>query len=121
MIFRLRAIKGLRIQLNGRCIGFLVPAEDEIIACRCEEVPVGRIRAAARLGAQGPNQLKAFTRCGMGPCQGRICGPIVSAVIADVLGKPIADVGTYRPRAPFKPITVGALADLEADESDRGA
>ena len=53
----------------------MVPAEDEVIACRCEEVSVGQIRRAARLGAQGPNQIKAFTRCGMGPCQGRICGP----------------------------------------------
>jgi hypothetical protein len=65
-----------------------------------------------RLGAQGPNQLKAFTRCGMGPCQGRICGPVVAAIAAEVLGKPIAEIGPYRPRAPFKPITVGALADL---------
>jgi NADPH-dependent 2,4-dienoyl-CoA reductase/sulfur reductase-like enzyme len=90
----------------------MVPDEDEVIACRCEEVSVGQIRRAARLGAQGPNQIKAFTRCGMGPCQGRICGPVVAAIIADVLGKPIAEIGTWRPRAPFKPITVGALADL---------
>lgn len=90
----------------------MVPTEDEVIACRCEEVSVGQIRDAARLGACGPNQLKAFTRCGMGPCQGRICGPLVAAIAADVLGKPIAEIGTYRPRAPFKPITVGALADL---------
>ena len=93
----------------------MVPPEDEVIACRCEEVSVGQIRGAVRLGAQGPNQLKAFTRCGMGPCQGRICGPVVTAIAADVLGKPIAEIGTYRPRAPFKPITVGALADLAPD------
>jgi NADPH-dependent 2,4-dienoyl-CoA reductase/sulfur reductase-like enzyme len=88
----------------------LVPPEDDTVACRCEEVSVGRIRRAVKLGAQGPNQLKAFTRCGMGPCQGRICGPIVSAVIAEARGIPIPEVGTYRPRAPYKPITVGALA-----------
>jgi NADPH-dependent 2,4-dienoyl-CoA reductase/sulfur reductase-like enzyme len=90
----------------------LVP-EDDIVACRCEEVTVGQIRRAARLGAQGPNQAKAFTRCGMGPCQGRLCGPIVGAVMADTLGKPIAEIGTYRPRAPYKPITLGALAGLD--------
>ena len=89
----------------------LVPSDD-VVACRCEEVTVGQIRRAARLGAQGPNQAKAFTRCGMGPCQGRLCGPIVSAVMADTLGKPIAEIGTYRPRAPYKPITLGALAGL---------
>jgi NADPH-dependent 2,4-dienoyl-CoA reductase/sulfur reductase-like enzyme len=89
----------------------LVPP-DEVIACRCEEVSVAQIRRAARLGAQGPNQAKAFTRCGMGPCQGRVCGPIVGAVMADTLGRSIAATGTYRPRAPYKPITVGALAGL---------
>ena len=92
----------------------LVPAEDDTIACRCEEVSVGQIRRAVKLGAPGPNQLKAFTRCGMGPCQGRICGPIVSAVIAEARGVPIAEIGTYRPRAPYKPITVGAIAGQSA-------
>jgi len=87
-----------------------------VIACRCEEVTVGQIRRAVRLGAPGPNQLKAFTRCGMGPCQGRVCGPIVGAVIAEARGVPIRDIGTYRPRAPYKPITVGALAGMGAAE-----
>jgi hypothetical protein len=73
-------------------------------------------RRAARRARSKP--LKAFTRCGTGPCQGRICGPIVSAVIADALGKPIPEIGTYRPRAPFKPITVGALADLDTGEGE---
>jgi len=90
----------------------IIPPEDDVIACRCEEVSVGDIRRAVRLGAPGPNQIKAFTRCGMGPCQGRICGPIVAAITADTLGKPIFEIGTFRPRAPFEPITVGALADL---------
>jgi len=94
----------------------LAPVDDETIACRCEEVTVGQIRRAVRLGAPGPNQLKAFTRCGMGPCQGRICGPIVGAVIAEARGLPIRDIGTYRPRAPYKPITVGALAGMGAAE-----
>ncbi len=97
----------------------LVPPDDDTIACRCEEVSVGRIRRAVQLGAPGPNQLKAFTRCGMGPCQGRICGPIVSAVIAEARGVPIAEVGTYRPRAPYKPITVGALAGIGVDPTDQ--
>jgi NADPH-dependent 2,4-dienoyl-CoA reductase/sulfur reductase-like enzyme len=92
----------------------LVPADD-IVACRCEEVIVGQIRRAARLGAQGPNQAKAFTRCGMGPCQGRICGSVVSQVMADTLGKPIAEIGAYRPRAPYKPITLGVLAGLQSE------
>ncbi|HEX3860223.1 MAG TPA: NAD(P)/FAD-dependent oxidoreductase [Stellaceae bacterium] len=86
--------------------------DDDVVICRCEEVTAGQLRRAVRLGAQGPNQAKAFLRCGMGPCQGRICGPIVSAVIADERQAPIAEIGTYRPRAPYKPITLGTLAGI---------
>jgi NADPH-dependent 2,4-dienoyl-CoA reductase/sulfur reductase-like enzyme len=116
---RERALRPFLDRLYRSARSVLVPVDDEVIACRCEEVSVGRIRSAARLGASGPNQLKAFTRCGMGPCQGRICGSVVAAVIAEVLGKPIGEIGTYRPRAPFKPITVGALADLDAGLAGR--
>jgi NADPH-dependent 2,4-dienoyl-CoA reductase/sulfur reductase-like enzyme len=108
---RERAVRPFLDRLYRPAPSLLVPADD-IIACRCEEVTVGQIRRAARLGAQGPNQAKAFTRCGMGPCQGRICGTVVSAVMADTLGRPIQQVGAYRPRAPYKPVALGALAGI---------
>jgi NADPH-dependent 2,4-dienoyl-CoA reductase/sulfur reductase-like enzyme len=98
--------------------GLLVPA-DATIACRCEEVTAGAIRAAARLGATGPNQLKAYLRCGMGPCQGRLCAPTVAALIADVRQLPLAAVPPLRPRAPYKPITVGMLAATEESRQQR--
>ena len=37
------------------------------------------------------------------------------AVMADTLGKPIAEIGAYRPRAPYKPITLGALAGPDGE------
>lgn len=83
---------------------------DATIVCRCEEVTAAQVRQAARLGATGPNQAKAYLRCGMGPCQGRLCGPTVAALIAAERGITIAEAGTYRPRAPYKPLTVGELA-----------
>ena len=88
----------------------LAPPQDDTVVCRCEEITAGQVRAAARLGAQGPNQAKAYLRTGMGPCQGRMCGTTVAAVIAQAHGVPIEQAGTLRPRAPFKPITVGELA-----------
>jgi NADPH-dependent 2,4-dienoyl-CoA reductase/sulfur reductase-like enzyme len=90
----------------------LCPPEDATIACRCEEVTAGQVRAAARLGATGPNQAKAYLRCGMGACQGRLCGPTVAALIEAERGMAPGSAGLARPRAPYKPITVGALAGL---------
>ena len=85
---------------------------DETILCRCEEVTAGRVRAATALGAQGPNQLKAYLRAGMGACQGRVCGPAVQSVMASARGVAPASLDGLRTRFPTKPVTVGELASL---------
>ncbi|MXP62456.1 FAD-dependent oxidoreductase [Roseomonas sp. M0104] len=95
----------------------LAPADDATVVCRCEEITAGQVRQAARLGATGPNQAKAYLRAGMGPCQGRMCGTTVAALIAGTRGISMEEAGVLRPRAPYKPITVGELADLPADEA----
>ena len=94
---------------------FELPPDDETIVCRCEEVTAGQIRQVATLGCVGPNQGKAFTRCGMGPCMGRKCGVTVSRLIAEHHGLGMDEVGHYRIRPPVKPITVAQLAELEID------
>lgn len=92
---------------------FLAPPDDATIVCRCEEVTAGQIRdTASRLGVTGPNQMKAFLRCGMGPCQGRLCGPTVVELISQVRGTTPAEVGYYRLRPPVKPVTLAELAAL---------
>jgi NADPH-dependent 2,4-dienoyl-CoA reductase/sulfur reductase-like enzyme len=45
-------------------------ADDNTIVCRCEDVTFGRLK-----GFTNFREAKLQTRCGMGPCQGRICGP----------------------------------------------
>jgi NADPH-dependent 2,4-dienoyl-CoA reductase/sulfur reductase-like enzyme len=90
----------------------LLPADD-LVVCRCEEVVAGAVRDVVRQGCLGPNQAKAFLRAGMGPCQGRLCGPVVTELIADARGVGPAEVGYYRIRAPLKPVTVGELAGME--------
>ena len=91
---------------------FRKPRLNDVILCRCEEVTLGQLREAIALGCVGPNQLKSFSRCGMGPCQGRFCGLTVSELIADITGESIESVGYYRLRSPIKPIALGELASL---------
>jgi hypothetical protein len=83
-------------------------------------VTAGAIRAAARLGATGPNQAKAYLRCGMGPCQGRICASTTAALIAEVRGVPVEAIAPLRPRAPYRPITVAQMA-AGAESGQHGA
>jgi NADPH-dependent 2,4-dienoyl-CoA reductase/sulfur reductase-like enzyme len=93
---------------------WVAPQDDSTMVCRCEEVRAGEIRRLVReQQCPGPNQLKSFVRCGMGPCQGRLCGLTTVELIAECRGLPVKDVGYYRIRAPIKPITVGDLAALD--------
>ena len=101
---------------NGSTVpsrGFRVPEDDTVVVCRCEELSLGDIQRALEIGCPGPNQLKSFVRCGMGPCQGRLCGLTVSEIIAAARGVPVAQVGHFRPRPPVKPLRLDELAGLE--------
>lgn len=99
---------------------FRRPVGDTIV-CRCEEATAEQVRQAARIGCQGPNQLKAFLRCGMGPCQGRFCGLTVTELIADEQQRHPRDVGYYRLRFPTKPVTLGEIATLPQTQASREA
>ena len=94
----------------------LVPC-DETLACRCEEVSVGEIRELAARGCSGPNQAKAFTRCGMGPCQGRFCGSTVEQIFASETAMSPPQIGRFNTRPPLKPVTLGQLASISNQSS----
>jgi thioredoxin reductase len=85
---------------------------DETTVCRCEEVRAGDIRAAALTWGANVNFVKGVTRCGMGYCQGRVCGPLVEDLTAAALGAPPGSVDSFHVRAPIKPLTVRELASL---------
>jgi NADPH-dependent 2,4-dienoyl-CoA reductase/sulfur reductase-like enzyme len=70
-------------------------ATDDTLVCRCEDVALGRIRQCA-----GWREAKLHTRCGMGPCQGRVCG----AAVEFLLGWKSESV-----RPPLFPARIGTL------------
>ena len=90
----------------------------ETIVCRCEDVTRGEIDAGYDAGARELNQLKHFTRCGMGPCQGRSCDEAAAELLALRL---VADgvvpdvdagrrrVGQWTGRTPLRPVPLSAL------------
>lgn len=75
-------------------------AKPDTIVCRCEDVQYARLE-------QRPSwrSAKLQTRCGMGPCQGRICGPATEFLF-----------GWTREsvRPPIFPAKIDNLADLSA-------
>jgi len=80
---------------------------DEAVVCRCETVTAGTLRDSVRdLGAAEANRAKAFSRVGMGRCQGRYCGAAAAEIIAAARGEPVERAGRLRGQAPVKPIAV---------------
>lgn len=70
-------------------------AAPETIVCRCEDVAFDRLRVHGSWRAA-----KLQTRCGMGPCQGRICGSAVEFLFG-------WNVESVRP--PILPVRVESL------------
>lgn len=113
--------------------GWLSTQRESTLVCRCESVTRGQLEQAIEQGAFGPNQLKAFTRCGMGPCQGRLCGDNVVRLLAarsqrdhkagqreahdiDPEAEHMDAVGYYHIRPPLCAITLGELATVPATD-----
>ncbi|UDM11464.1 FAD/NAD(P)-binding oxidoreductase [Clavibacter michiganensis subsp. michiganensis] len=93
---------------------------DDTLACRCEEVPVSRIRATARAASSTDlRSMKLATRAGLGICQGRVCGRTVEQLLAAEApacgsapaASPAAAPGPGSDRRPIaSPVRLGELA-----------
>ncbi|MGH8235874.1 MAG: FAD-dependent oxidoreductase [Steroidobacteraceae bacterium] len=86
--------------------------EDATLVCRCHEVTARQIAQTAQDGCGTADQVKASLRCGMGPCQGRLCASVTAALIAATRGVAPADMPMQHVRPPLQPLTLGELASL---------
>lgn len=73
-------------------------AAEQTIVCRCEDVRYGALRLRTSW-----REAKLHTRCGMGPCQGRICGAATEFLFG---------WGADSVRPPVFPARVSSLANL---------
>jgi NADPH-dependent 2,4-dienoyl-CoA reductase/sulfur reductase-like enzyme len=91
---------------------------DDTVVCRCESVTAGRIRSLVEEGYTDHNEIKAIIRCGMGPCQGRMCSSAVFEMIARYSQIPPANIRQHRLRPPVKPVSLQELANAAIGGSD---
>ena len=78
-------------------------ARPDTLVCRCEDVPLSALG-----GRSGWTEAKLSSRCGMGACQGRVCGSAAQFLFG---WQPPA------PRPPFSPARISTLAKLAEAES----
>ena len=76
-----------------------LPRPDTVV-CRCEDVLTAALAAAG-----SAREAKLAVRAGMGPCQGRVCGPALRYLFgweSDTV------------RVPIAPVSIGTLAAIDA-------
>jgi NADPH-dependent 2,4-dienoyl-CoA reductase/sulfur reductase-like enzyme len=103
---------------RGLAIAFPWPAHlaaalpDETLVCRCEAITAGELRhVATALDAPEVNRAKAFSRVGMGRCQGRFCGLAGAEIVAAARGVGVEQAGRLRGQAPVRPLPIAARVD----------
>ncbi|KLD79593.1 NAD(P)/FAD-dependent oxidoreductase [Xanthomonas hyacinthi] len=82
-------------------------AADDTLVCRCEDVPLSALRGHADL-----REAKLVSRCGMGACQGRICGSALTELGLAPRHDDFSDDGR---RPPLFPVRLDALAQSLPD------
>ncbi|RLG49882.1 MAG: (2Fe-2S)-binding protein [Thermoproteota archaeon] len=85
----------------------------EVAICFCMDVTLEDILKAIELGYRDIESIKRFTGVGTGPCQGRMCLPIVAEILREKTGWS-GELPTQRP--PVKPVPLVALAEVGEDE-----
>ena len=97
-------------------------ARPETIVCRCQNVTFERaLEAVTHAGATTLNEVKTTTRCGMGWCQGRICGGLLPSLLAQRAGTGFDPASGFTARNPVRPVQVSSLAAIgRVEPSDHG-
>ncbi|MDQ6432973.1 sarcosine oxidase subunit alpha [Mesorhizobium sp. LHD-90] len=89
---------------------FEIPAKGKAFVDLQHDVTAEDVRLAHREGFISVEHLKRYTTLGMATDQGKTSNVPGLAIMADALGKPVAEVGTTRFRPPFASVSIGALA-----------
>ena len=87
--------------------------------CRCEDVSRADVETAIDEGAEDALAVKMWTRAGMGPCQGRICGSALAELVARRTGMSVTDAGFNRPHMPLRPVPL-SIVDAALAQANEG-
>ncbi len=104
-------------KLNATPQSLIENINDNTVICRCEDITKKDVINAVKNGAKNLNQIKSWTRFGMGPCQGRTCQYAVAKIASKHLKCNVKDLGYLTGRTPLRPFPLDkAIGDFEYDE-----
>jgi len=89
---------------------FRAPSEKEKkFVCICEDLTEEDVRLAIEEGFDDIEPLKRYTTFTMGPCQGKLCSLICTAMHAEHTGLKLSETRRTTSRPPYQPLTMGLL------------
>jgi NADPH-dependent 2,4-dienoyl-CoA reductase/sulfur reductase-like enzyme len=109
---RLRRFRDALERLHRLRRGLETLASPGTLVCRCEELTRAEVETGITSGGTDVRTLKVMTRLGMGPCQGLMCWPATSRMIAACSGRTVEAAGPASVRPPIGPVSVSALCGL---------
>lgn len=101
--------RGLYGELYGLPAGLDELIDASTLICRCENVSRADIDQALARGARTAASVKSLSRCGMGSCQGAMCGPVLASLVAAHPGEGRDQRGPLTARPPLQPIPIASL------------
>ena len=122
----MRRFAALMHDIHAPPAGWTTWLTEETVVCRCEEVPVSRIRAAVtEFGAADAPAVAGLCQAGRGWCQGRVCGYATALLTAQLHDRPLAaaDLAAFAQRPLAQPVRLADLArerDGTADPGEAG-
>lgn len=112
LLARIRPLREALDRISFVRPGLRALVEDDTVVCRCEDVRWDTTKRAVAAGCTTYRSLKVATRIGMGACQGCVCWPGVSRLVAAECGASVEAAGPASPRPPARPVTIGEIAAL---------
>lgn len=79
------------------------------------DISLDQVEALIEEGYTDPEELKRFLHIGMGPCQGRTCGHLVTRIVSRRTGKPSSGVSQTRQRPPLTTIPIREFLGVDDD------
>ena len=86
--------------------GLFSMAEEDTIICRCEQISLAQVKETVSFGAQSVTDIKNITRSGMGNCQGRTCGSLLTQIMSQESHRSPSCGHDLQVRPPVHPILI---------------
>jgi NAD(P)H-nitrite reductase large subunit len=91
--------------------------KEDLIICRCQEITRAEIEEGIRQNdLRTMQEVKRYTRAGMGLCQGKTCGRLVMGILALETNRAPREVMPDTIRPPVRAVPIRVLANRSTDD-----